>query len=415
MGNLFRNPEIKSFTYKFLFLYITLMISTLLIFNFQLNQLNKEYINQNIALAGKILSENPELEKDIIHIFTKSPTVEEISKGKEILNKYGYTDELSLNNTNTFKELIHSLNIKIPAYISFILLIFFFLVAINYKKIYDKINLLSEQSEKIIKGNFDISLFSNGEGDMQILSHNFNEMAKIIKHNIENLNKEKIFLKNIISDISHQLKTPLSSLMMFNEILLTEEHLDEKKQRSFLQQSNKQLIRMEWLIINLLKLMRLESGSIEFEMKKNNLKETLQIALSSLKLNSKNKNQNLIVNVAEINFNHDINWTAEALSNIIKNSIEHTPENGTIEISTEETPVYVQINIKDSGNGIKEKDINRIFERFYKGRNSVNPTSIGIGLSLSKIIIESQNGNIYVTSKENQGTEFNIIFLKHVI
>ncbi|MCC5427797.1 sensor histidine kinase, partial [Clostridium botulinum] len=220
---------------------------------------------------------------------------------------------------------------------------------------------------------------------------------------------------NIISDISHQLKTPLSSLIMFNE-LMKDENMPIEDRKNFLKLSDEQLRRMEWLIINLLKIGRLEAGVVEFRRENNPLYVTVNKALAGLSEKAKEKSQQVIVDIDEdVYFKHDMDWTAEAISNIIKNSIEHTDNYGQIKINCEETPISLTISIKDNGEGIPEKLQNKIFERFYKGENSVNPSSIGIGLSLTKSIIESQNGSIIVESEEGKGTEFIITFLKTVI
>ncbi|MBB6697187.1 ATP-binding protein [Clostridium algidicarnis] len=225
----------------------------------------------------------------------------------------------------------------------------------------------------------------------------------------------EVAYKNIISDISHQLKTPLFSLVMFND-LMKEEDVSKEDRKRFLILSDEQLKRMEWLIINLLKIGRLEAGVINFKTSNNSLKLTIDKALTGLLGSSKEKHQNIILKGSdEIYFNHDMEWTAEAISNIVKNSIEHTKEGGTIVIETEETPLSVSIMIIDNGVGIPKELFGRIFERFYKGENSVNPTSIGIGLYLGKYIIESQNGSIRVESEVNRGSKFTITFLKTVI
>ncbi len=416
MNSLFRNPEVRSTTYKFLILQIILIITFICFSTYEFKQINKSYINVNIATAGKILEKNPELEKYIAGYFTKAPTSEEIKKGRDVLSKYGYKEDLNLYNHKILEDLYKNFTLQGLIVIIFCGFLMFLFIIIDYKKIFDKLSFLASEAEKIIGGNFNINISENSEGDFYILSHQFNEMAKRLKQSIEVLNKEKIFLKNIISDISHQLKTPLSSLIMFNEIIANNKNLNEEDKKNFIQESSKQLSKMEWLIINLLKIARLEVGAIEFDIKENLLLKTVENSVSSLKIKAEKKRQTIDIKIdKDITFKHDVNWTAEALSNIVKNAIEHTKEGGKIEIEAEETPLSIQIKIKDNGEGIKKEDLPRIFDRFYKCKNSLNPESIGIGLSLSKAIIDSQGGSIGVISKQGAGTEFMITFLKGII
>lgn len=198
---------------------------------------------------------------------------------------------------------------------------------------------------------------------------------------------------------------------MYNDIMLSDSEMELKDRKNFLQKSLEQLNRMQWLVVNLLKMARLEAGAVEFNIRSENLLHTVQNALKPLSYKAKEKKQNMLLNInKDTKFKHDVQWTAEAISNIIKNAIEHAGEGGTIEISSEETPLSLQINIKDNGEGIDNKNLNKIFERFYKGENSTNPESIGIGLALSKRIIESEGGSIVVRSELGVGTEFKITF-----
>jgi len=168
-------------------------------------------------------------------------------------------------------------------------------------------------------------------------------MSKILKHSIEGLKREKVFLKNIISDISHQLKTPLSSVIMFNEIMVNDLVIKEEDRKKLVEQSQEKLNRMEWLILNLLKLARLEAGTIEFDVRENCLGNTIDKSLAPLLVKAENKKQCIKIdgNKAVV-LRHDIDWTAETISNIVKNAIEHTDINGQIQVKIDETPLCVE-------------------------------------------------------------------------
>lgn len=409
----FRNPELKRLTVIFTFMFIVVVALSSLLLNSEIERLNRNYIKQNTIMVGNIVKEHPELQGEIIDaIFSKDQS--NYSLGNKVLSQYSYNEDLAIYKNPLMYKFYKSIFIKLIIFIAiFILLVYGISIFMSFQ-FYRKAERLSEASEKIMDGTFEKFTEENKEGEFYILASKFNLMSNRLKESMNNLKNEKIFLKNIISDISHQLKTPLSSLIMFNDIMkkdIPKEHRD-----NFLNLADEQLKRMEWLIINLLKIGRLEGGVVEFHVKENPLLITVNKALGALKEKAKEKGQNIIMDIKEdVYFKHDMEWTAEALSNIIKNSIEHTGREGEIIISCEETPISLTISIKDNGEGIPKNLQGKIFERFYKGENSTNPTSVGIGLSLSKSIIESQNGIIRVDSEEGIGTEFIITFLKTVI
>lgn len=416
MQALFRNKEVKSMTFKFIILQIIILLLSTFLINMELKKLNNVYLVQNSAVLGRILKLNPEEESNIIKYYTKDISETDLEYGRAILTKYGYNQSISLSGVPQFKTFYKDFMLKTYSYLIILMLTIFIFIIFDYRKLFSNIKKISSEAEKIISGNFNIKLSENGEGDFYILCHQFNEMGKRLKLSMDTLKKEKRFLKDITSDISHQLKTPLSSLIMFNEILLEDSKLKEETRQDFIKKSTEQLNRMEWLIKSLLKLARLESKSIEFNCKDSSLLKTLEKAISSIKMQAEEKNQKIILNSkADIFFPHDSNWTAEAITNIIKNSVEHSKEDSNIEIILEETPLCVQIFIKDQGKGIKEQELARVFDRFYKGSSNVNPNSIGIGLALSKSIVEGQNGSITAKSTVNLGSEFQITFLKSVI
>ncbi|WP_051986263.1 sensor histidine kinase [Clostridium amazonitimonense] len=410
----FKNPEIKYMLLKLSMLSITVIALIIVIFNIEMNSLNKKYIEQNTLIVGNILAKNPELEEEVMTSLSLKHR-DNYNLGREVLSKYSYDENLAIYKNPS----INSFYIKFLTKVIFMILIFasinFIMVANGFTSFYKQIEKFTIAAEKVIEGEFINFNEYNREGEIYLFAHQFNLMVNRLKESMDKLKKEKIFFKNIISDISHQLKTPLFSLIMFND-LMKEEDISKEDRKNFLTLSEEQLKRMQWLIINLLKIGRLEAGVINFKISKNPLNLTIDKALSGLLQKSEKKNQNIILkNAHEIYFNHDLEWTAEALSNIIKNAIEHTEEGGSITIETEETPLSVSIIITDNGVGIPKELLGKIFERFYKGENSINPTSLGIGLYLSKYIIERQNGSIRVESQVDKGAKFTMIFLKTII
>lgn len=416
MADILNTPLLKSTITKLIFIESIILIIIYIVIGWQIEQINQSIINEEIALVGKIATSNNELIDDVIENILKSPTKEEINKGKQILSTYGYTKQLTLKNHPTLANKYSSFRLNILFILSILLIIVILIITIDLHKIQKKIKSFIFAAEKVIDGNYSIKLSEDSEGVFSILGTKFNQMSQRLNLSISKLKEDKTFLKNILEDISHQLKTPLSSLIMFNELLLNQPSIDNSSRLIFLQKSQRQLERMEWLIINLLKLARLEAGSIIF--KKEIIKWTIPIEKAITSINHKIMQKKQIIDIIQqenTSCYFDSNWMIEALINILKNCSEHTQENGKITIIVEESPVVSKVIIKDNGKGIVKKDLPHIFKRFYRGSNAVQTEGIGIGLALSKKIIEEQGGTISVKSELGQGTEFEIAFLKGIL
>ena len=411
MKDLIINPEYRRHLVLLIAFQVIMCISLILLTSIQLDEVNKEVYKQNIAMLGKMASYFPESSESLAKIILNTPTNEQIEYGKSILSKYGYKEDMIIKNQPIVKNVLSKAYTTIFIFTILMSIPIIILMTSQYKKIYKKINLLSNTAEKVVTGEYQKIEYENCEGDFSILFSRFNQMIDKLKVSMEKLKQDKLFLKNIISDISHQLKTPLASLIVYNDLLLEQENISPNLKDEYLNNSRNQLDRMHWLIISLLKMARLEAGAISFKKQHFLLEEAVGNSIESLKPMINNKNHNIRLDVKEeISIVSDKEWLTEALSNIIKNCIEHTKENGKIEISVEMTPLFKRIVISDNGEGIDKKDIPRIFERFYKGSNQVKADSIGIGLALSKLIIEGLDGSITVKSIVDEGTTFCITF-----
>lgn len=404
-----RNQEFKSIIKKASILGLVFLIIGLFLLNIGLDRINKKIISRDSAIVGNLIEEYPESKESIISGITKNAKEEGIEKGREILDQYGYNKNISKSVQPLLSNTSNLMVIYFIIYLLIFVVILLSVIYFEYRKIYNKVNRLSEASERVMKGEFSMFLEEDDEGDFSILNHHFNQMSDRLKNSLDSLQNEKIYLKDTISDISHQLKTPLSSLIILNDILLDDKELDEELKLEFLERTHSQLDRMEWLILNLLKLARIEAGSIDFKEEIVSSKEVVDIAINTLTPLIEGERVKIEGNLNS-QFTGDKDWTVEALINLIKNAIEHG--RGKVWISLEESPLFTSIIVKDNGEGISDKDLSNIFQRFYKGRDSVKPNSIGIGLNLSKSIIEAQGGTISVDSKRDAGTRFTIRFLK---
>ena len=213
-----------------------------------------------------------------------------------------------------------------------------------------------------------------------------------------------------MADISHQLKTPLTSLSVLNDLL--SDNPDEEKEALFLERMRAQLQRIEWLVSSLLKLSRLDAGAVIMKRDKIMVRDLVDKTLASLALPLEVKALTVhLEGDAGVNFTGDFEWSAEALINIIKNCIEHTPEEGALKIAFAQNPIFTVINIADSGAGIAPEDLPHIFTRFYKGKNAA-PDQVGIGLAMARAIVEKQGGDITVKSDPGSGSQFTIKFYR---
>lgn len=407
-----RNKEFKAIMIKLIILQAILAGVGFFIVDIFMSSVNKNIIERDMAMVGSIVKDYPELKNALIPYITKNITEEDREIGREILESYGYKTEMSLKRQPVLSTSTFNIKITIPLMIVLFIIPLGYMITGEYKKIYGKVRKVAKASQQVVEGDFSIYLSEEGEGDFNILSHQFNQMANRLENNLDLLKKEKVFLRNMISDISHQLKTPLSSLIMLNEILLGEEDMPEQTRLEFLEKGRSQLVRMEWLTINLLKVARIEAGSIAFKRESVLFKDIVNASLEALEQNLKNCQVKLTGNFGA-SFNGDKEWTSEALINIIKNSAEHGSED--IEISLEETPLFSSIIVNDNGEGIDAAYLPHIFKRFYKAKSEIKPQSIGIGLNLAKLIVESQNGTITVRSSKGRGTQMTMTFLKGII
>ncbi|MGG0177783.1 HAMP domain-containing sensor histidine kinase [Gottfriedia acidiceleris] len=278
---------------------------------------------------------------------------------------------------------------------------------------YSQIEKLSEYLRRISAGNFSLDVRENREGELSILKNEIYKVTIKLSEQSELLKKDKIKLTNAISDISHQLKTPLTSMMIMSD-LLSEDRLPMDKRSEFTNNIRLQLERIDWLVSSLLKLSKIDAGTELFKQEPVILNKLIQKALEPLLIPIDIKDLNVSIHKDEnISFWGDFNWTTEALINILKNCVEHTPNGGQIEIFLSENPLFTEIVITDNGIGIANDDLRYIFKRFYKGKNA-SEGSIGIGLAMSYSIIKNQNGTIEVKSKLGEGTQFRIKFYKQV-
>jgi len=279
---------------------------------------------------------------------------------------------------------------------------------------YREIEKLSSYLKQISSGDFHLDVRDNSEGELSLLKSDIFKVTRMLSEQGVVLHEDKAKLTNAISDISHQLKTPLTSMIVMTD-LLRDKDLEDETRAEFTRNLQVQLERMEWLVSSLLKLSKIDAGTITFKKESVQVAPLIQAATDHLLIPMDIKMQQLKISGDEqATFLGDFKWTAEALINIIKNAIEHTSIGGEISIHFSENALFTEISISDNGKGIPKEDLPYIFRRFYKGKNA-SDESVGIGLAMAYSIITSQHGDIEVKSTPGAGTTFHIKFYKQVI
>lgn len=247
------------------------------------------------------------------------------------------------------------------------------------------------------------------EGEFGILKSEIYKVLTRLHSQTELLQKEKQYLADTISDISHQLKTPMTSMNVMID-LLKDQELPQEKRLQFIRTLHSQMTRMEWLLSAMLTMSKLDAGTIILKKEKVFTDEMLERSLEPLLIPMELHGQTLIwEGTAGTNYTGDFSWSQEAISNILKNCIEHMKENGVLYIKTSQNPVYTEIQMKDNGCGISPEDLPHIFERFYRGKHA-SKASVGIGLALADKLISLQNGKIQVCSVYGESTTFTVKF-----
>ena len=411
LKRLYNNPEAKKITSKFLIIFLVGVISIFGATYYVVENINKTLLDQNISVISSVI-ENKEI-SEVIKGFYEIKDGNELVEAKEILESYGYDDDLSIMvNEVTNKFYTEILVIFIPIIIIFTIMLYLIFIK-ELKDIYVQVDNIVKNISDTSNGKFKKIEPKYEEGDVAILTTSLNYMGERVNNSIQKLNEDKDNLKDFLSDISHQLKTPLASLVMFTDLMKENEDMPKEDRAKFLDKCDEQEVRMEWLIMNLLKVGRLEAGAVNFKRERQPLRETIELAVSSLIGEAERKNQKLIVTGdLDCEVVHDREWLGEAISNITKNAIEHTQDSGEIEIRVSEGKIIKNIYIKDNGPGIPKDIRKKVFKRFYKGESSTDPKSIGIGLSLSKSIVEELGGEIRLISEEGEGTTFIISFIE---
>lgn len=404
--SILRDRQAKFFF--FIVLYIALILGMGSWFCYtQISASKSMYLEHDRAIVSALLEQR--VSKEVIANAISSTDTS--TAGVELLNNLGI-------NSNTFNGLLphfsrfqyHFLLMSFGIDICLIIILGIGIIAFLQAR-----NRLYQRAKKIIDNyiNNDYSrhLPQDSEGELFRLFASVEQLATMLKAKSETEHRTKEFLKSTISDISHQLKTPLAALMMYQEIIEAEPDNTETV-KEFSQKTGTALKRIEQLILSMLKITRLDTGNILFDKRACSVQELVKNAISELTTRATQEKKQVIVNgTSNQAIMCDMDWTSEAVGNLVKNALDHTEIGGIVKITWESTPTMIRILVSDNGSGIAPEDIHHIFKRFYRSKYSLNTPGIGLGLPLAKSIIEGQGGLISVQSVLHEGTTFSVSFL----
>lgn len=395
---------------KVLLTNIVIVLLFIIIFVVVIKMQNKVYskiVNEKINdIINNVMEKYPEVkEEDILKIINNRD-----DSSENILEKYGYDDELSY-----IKELRENINKNL---INTAVLIGIFGIAslsifMRYVLIQEKeLKEINEYIKEVNNKNYSLKIEDNKDGELSRLRNELYKTTVILREAAENSEEEKEKLSIAIADILHQLKTPLTSIRIMLDNISDNPDMPQEIREDFIQDISKQVEHMSSLVISLLKTAKFDAGTIKMENEEIDAKKLIDSVINNLAILIEIKEIEVITKIDEkAIFIADYKWQQEALTNILKNAIEHSQPKSNIYIIVENTSIFLKIKIKDEGQGIEQKDLKHIFERFYRAKNC-NEDSIGIGLSLAKTIIEQNNGYIKATSEVGKGTLFEIKYIK---
>ncbi len=366
----------------------------------------KNFNNKISMITSIVKNKYPQVsDKEIIEILNND------KKGdSDFFKKYGIDiekDTVILANENKFHTFLIINLIYLWGAIIILILIF---IKYNHKKEKD-IEDIIKQIEQINKRNYELKIDSNSEDELSILKDEIYKTTIMLKEAADNSNKDKINLKKSLEDISHQLKTPLTSVLVMLDNIIEDPDMDEEVKKDFIIDIKRNVVNINFLVQAILKLSKFDSNTINFIKEENKVKDIVDEAIKNVLPLCDLKNIDIDLNVLNDSvILSDFRWQVEAITNILKNAVDHSLENNKVTINIDSNNVYSLVEIINYGKVIDKKDLKHIFERFYKGKNA-KADSIGIGLALAKSIVEEDNGNISVESNDNE-TKFILKYFK---
>lgn len=398
--------RLKQYITSTLIVFICLFVMFLILNIYEYKTYTKNFNNKISAIVTLVKDKYPEItDKEIIEIINSNKQSDD-----SFFLKYG----IDINNKAVLLENDKSYHTFLLINMSFLIITIASLCILYFRYNYKRKNDIKDiikYIEQINRRNYELEIDTISEDELSILKNEIYKTAVMLKEAALNSNKDKLNLKKSLEDISHQLKTPLTSILVLLDNLIDEPDMDSSIRNDFIIDIKRNVININFLVQALLKLSKFDANTVHFIKKENDLEMIVKEAVKNVSTLCDLRNINIKLNTLEdAKVVCDAKWQIEAITNIIKNAIEHSKDNSNIVINIDNNRVYSKIEVIDFGDGISKRDIKHIFERFYKGENATS-NSIGIGLALAKTIIEEDKGTIAVESNESN-TKFTIKYFK---
>ena len=408
MGNMGRmGKETRRMLYWLLAVCLAAAAGFTALLSYMTNDFQKTMVEHDYGTAGYLVN-HPDT--NVAAAFTKDKTDADLEAGRRILKEEGYHE-------NTDPRMVPVVAAYQKRTAVMLGGMFFSVFAGVFLTVWIYVQ---RQRKALAKADTVITRFLSGDtgqridseeiGDWYSLFHRINELAAILSAQAEHEKQTREFLQDMISDVSHQLKTPLAALKMYDEIM-AQEGTDRETIHAFSQKSLREIRRVEDVVYMLLKIARLDAGTVRMEKAEENMEMLLKDVTERFEMLAAQEAKEIVLSgSSDVSFYCDALWMSEALGNVVKNALEHTDRGGKVAISWERTPLLTNIVVEDNGTGIHQEDIHNIFKRFYRSRFSQDTHGIGLGLPLAKSIVEAHQGTISVTSKVGQGSRFVLSF-----
>ena len=408
MGNMGRmGKETRRMLYWLLAVCLAAAAGFTALLSYMTNDFQKTMVEHDYGTAGYLVN-HPDT--NVAAAFTKDKTDADLEAGRRILKEAGYHE-----NTNPRMVPAVAAYQKRTAVMLGGMLFSVFAGVFLTVWIY-----VQRQRKVLVKADTVITRFLSGDTGQRIdseetggwysLFHRINELAAILSAQAEHEKQTREFLQDMISDVSHQLKTPLAALKMYDEIM-AQEGTDRETIHAFSQKSLREIRRVEDVVYMLLKIARLDAGTVRMEKAEENMEMLLKDVTERFEMLAAQEAKEIVLSgSSDVSLYCDALWMSEALGNVVKNALEHTQRGGKVVISWERTPLLTNIVVEDNGTGIHQEDIHNIFKRFYRSHISQDTHGIGLGLPLAKSIVEAHQGTVSVTSRVGKGSRFVLSF-----
>lgn len=405
------NREVRKLTIKLSLILTAGLLAANMGLGIYRSHMRKEYDFFLASVFANVKAAYPEVsEEKLVQVLNGEANKD---RGAEILAGYGIFQEYGSRSFEVQEKQLGMLRIGINVFLLLMSGLLFLSFSRYLGKRYRKIRGLEQYMNQLNHAGYCLDMEENADDELSSLRNEIYKLAVVLKEQAGNALKQRRALADSVTDISHQLKTPLTSVLVLIDNLSENPDMDRKTRQHFLAEITNQITGMSWLTTTMMKLSRLDSGMVEMHKSTFALKAFVEEVLQRLEVSAELKQISFKVAVPEeAVLAADRKWTGEALLNIVKNAVEFSPVGACVEISGEENEIYTQISVRDHGQGVTKEEAEKLFRRFYN-RNSAREDSMGIGLALAKEIVEKQGGNICLDTQIGKGTRFLLRFLKY--